>query len=81
MFGAVCSGLSGFSGMWVSVRANIRVAQASRTSYNKALQIAFAGGYFGAAINIALAVFGVAVLYVVFYRYLLSAGANPIDHL
>ena len=81
LFGAVCSGLSGFSGMWVSVRANIRVAQAARTSYNTALQIAFKGGYFGAAINIALAIFGVSTLYVVFFKYLQQAGAHPIDHL
>lgn len=81
MFGAICSGVSGFSGMWVSVRSNIRVAQAARVSYNKALQIAFSGGYFGAAINIALAIFGVSVLFIVFYKHLLNAGANPLDHL
>lgn len=61
LFGAVCSGLSGFAGMWVSVRSNVRVAQAARNSYNLALQIAFKGGYFGAAINIALAILGVSV--------------------
>src|SRR4051812_38373612 len=40
LFGAFCSGCSGFSGMWVSVRSNIRVAQAARSSYNKSIQIA-----------------------------------------
>lgn len=67
--------------MWASVRTNVRVAQAARVSYNKSIQIAFAGGYFGAAINIALAIFGVAILYIIFYRNLLNAGVNPLDHL
>ena len=67
IFGATCSGCSGFAGMWVSIRTNIRVAQAARNSYNTALQLAFAGGYFGAAINIALAIFGVSTLFIVFF--------------
>ena len=35
--GALCSTLAGFSGMWVSIRSNIRTASAARTSMNKAL--------------------------------------------
>jgi H+-translocating diphosphatase len=35
--GAVCSAIAGYSGIWVSVRANLRVAAASKTDYNKAL--------------------------------------------
>lgn len=70
IFGATCSGLSGLSGLWVSVRTNIRVAEAARSSYNLSLQLAFAGGYFGAAINIALAIFGVSTLFIVFFKYL-----------
>lgn len=45
--------------MWVSVRANIRVAAASRNNYNDALQLAFKGGYFAAIINVALALVGI----------------------
>lgn len=37
MFGALCSAFSGFSGMWVSVRANLRVAAAARNCYNDAI--------------------------------------------
>ena len=80
-FGAICSALSGFAGMWVSVRTNVRVAQAAKTSYNTALQLAFAGGYFGAAINIALAIFGVSILFIVFYTYLTSCGVSVLYHL
>src|SRR5260370_40773621 len=42
--GALCSTLAGFSGMWVSIRANIRTASAARGSLNKALQISLRGG-------------------------------------
>lgn len=80
-FGAVCSGCSGFAGMWVSVRSNIRVAEAARNSYNTSLQIAFAGGYFGAAINIALAIFGVSVLFIVFFNFLTANEVAVMGHL
>lgn len=80
-FGAICSGCSGYAGMWVSVRTNIRVAQAARKSYNKSIQLAFAGGYFGAAINIALAIFGVSALFIIFFNYLVSNGVAILSHL
>jgi hypothetical protein len=37
LIGANCSALSGYAGIWVSVRANVRVAAASRKCYNEAL--------------------------------------------
>lgn len=37
LLGALFSGLSGYSGIWVSVRANVRVAAASRNCYNLAM--------------------------------------------
>ena len=80
-FGAICSAFSGLAGLWVSVRTNIRVSQAARESYNTALQLAFAGGYFGAAINIALAIMGVSGLFIIFYSYLASSGVSVIHHL
>ena len=59
----------------------LRVAQASTSSYNKSLQLAFAGGYFGAAINIALAIFGVSFLFIIFYSYLEKSGVDVLEHL
>lgn len=37
LLGANCSALSGYAGIWVSVRANVRVAAAARKCYNDAL--------------------------------------------
>ncbi len=70
LYGAVCSAFSGYAGMWVSVRANVRVAAAARRCYNDAINIAFRGGYFAAVINIALAVFGVSSAFALLYLYL-----------
>ena len=65
LVGACCSAISGYAGIWVSVRANLRVAAASRNDYNAALQICFRGGAFAAIINVALAIFGISLLYLI----------------
>jgi len=41
--GALCSLAAGFAAMWVSIRANIRVASAARKDLNQALKIALHG--------------------------------------
>jgi len=76
MFGAFCSASSGYLGMWVSVRANIRVASAAKRCYNEAIVIAFKGGYFSAVLNIALALFGICLLFLMFLAYLSSGQPN-----
>ena len=43
LIGAICSGLSGLTGMFVSIRTNIRAASAARTSLGRALQTALRG--------------------------------------
>src|SRR2546430_15666770 len=43
-FGALCSGVASYVGMFVSIRANLRTASAVRTSLNRALQLALRGG-------------------------------------
>ena len=70
MLGAVCSAFSGYSGMWVSVRANLRTASACKRCYNDSIRIAFYGGYFGAIINISLALLGIGLLFMMCYFYL-----------
>lgn len=39
LLGALCSGIAGYIGMWVSVRANVRVSSAARRSAREALQV------------------------------------------
>ena len=72
LVGACCSAVAGYSGIWVSVRANLRVAAASRNDYNAALQICFRGGAFAAIINVALAIFGISFMYLALTFHLYS---------
>eukprot|EP00929_Paragymnodinium_shiwhaense_P063229 TRINITY_DN315_c8_g1_i1.p1 TRINITY_DN315_c8_g1~~TRINITY_DN315_c8_g1_i1.p1 ORF type:complete len:849 (-),score=164.79 TRINITY_DN315_c8_g1_i1:63-2609(-) len=60
--GAGCSGLSGYGGMWISVRTNGRTANAARRCYNDAIQLCFRGGAFCAVINVALVVSGISTM-------------------
>ena len=66
LVGAICSGLSGFTGMYVSIRANIRTASAARSSLNKALQMALRGGAVTGLVVVALSLIGVGLLFLSF---------------
>ncbi|HSY73193.1 MAG TPA: sodium-translocating pyrophosphatase [Alloacidobacterium sp.] len=66
LIGATCSALAGQTGMWVSIRANIRTASAARTSLGKALQIALRGGAVTGLIVVALSLLGVGILFLSF---------------
>src|ERR1700761_4096460 len=66
LVGAICSGLAGFTGMYVSIRANIRTAAAARKSLNGALQAALRGGAVTGLVVVALSLIGVGVLFLGF---------------
>ncbi len=66
LVGAICSGLAGFTGMYCSIRANIRAASAARTSLDRALKQALRGGAVTGLVVVALSLLGVSCLFLVF---------------
>jgi K(+)-stimulated pyrophosphate-energized sodium pump len=74
IIGAVFSALAGFIGMRVATKANVRTAEAARTSLSKALKVSFTGGSVMGLGVAGLAVFGLGAVFILL-RFLFSADA------
>lgn len=77
VLGAICSAVAGYIGMKVATKANVRTAQAARTSLSKALNVSFTGGAVMGLGVAGLAVLGLGGVYLILKQvFAPEAAAN-----
>ena len=75
VFGAFSSALAGYIGMKVATKANVRTANAARTSLSKALNVSFTGGAVMGLGVAGLAVLGLGGLYIILQQIFAPGAA------
>ncbi|QNS42286.1 sodium-translocating pyrophosphatase [Chryseobacterium manosquense] len=75
--GAILSALAGFIGMKIATKANVRTAEAAKTSLSKALKVSFTGGSVMGMGVAGLAVLGLGALYLIIKQ--IFAPGSPVD--
>ncbi|MBV9986201.1 MAG: sodium-translocating pyrophosphatase [Chitinophagaceae bacterium] len=76
ILGAVCSAVAGYIGMKAATKANVRTAQAARSSLSKALQVSFTGGAVMGLGVAGLAVLGLGSVYLILHRIFAPDAAS-----
>jgi K(+)-stimulated pyrophosphate-energized sodium pump len=75
LLGAACSVVSGYIGMWIAIRTNIRTAAGALSSLNEALVIALRGGAATGFLVVTLCILGIAGLFTVIQ----AVGATSVE--
>ncbi|HJZ05901.1 sodium-translocating pyrophosphatase [Candidatus Amesbacteria bacterium RIFCSPHIGHO2_01_FULL_48_32] len=81
LLGAVFSGLIGYFGMLIAVKANTRTANAAQTGLNAALQISFGAGTVNGMLVVGLGLLGASVVYIISYVLKISQGDAAVTKL
>ena len=76
--GAACSGISGFIGMFIAVKSNIRTASAATRSLGEAMTVGLRGGAVSGFLVVALSLLGVSLLFLLYggLNNSITAAAN-----
>lgn len=77
--GAVFSALAGFIGMRIATKANVRTAEAAKTSLSKALKVSFTGGSVMGMGVAGLAVLGLGAVFIILYTAFAPGSVSSLE--